>query len=31
MLLNKEESSTIFDLTWDWTPVFRVMGEHSTN
>ena len=19
-----------YDLTWDWTPVFRTMGEHST-
>ena len=31
-MLSKEVSVTIFwDSTWDWNPVSRVIGEHSTH
>ena len=35
-VLSKAVSNTIFlslwyDLTWDWTPVSRTIGEHSTH
>ena len=23
--------SVWYDTTWDWTPVFRIIGEHSTH